>query len=253
MGGYTTDRFNDTGGKSGKAGIKGHSGKKKGGSWLNKVSYALLAATALCGAMQLNYEYYDYKGRSPLGSASDAFNALYYNAYRTTDSPVIKGAMDTSRDAAEHASRGAAKIWAGLTGQHTPVTLLPDHVTACIPNELVKEFNHPAAGSPMAELKRDFESLYKNVAQRHAEPGITYAENENHGVNNDGDWLIYLNKEDLERYENGQRPEALPINSYHSTSMYSKKCGQSEGHDDGAENYTSLFVTHDGTIIPAPK
>ena len=226
MGGYTTNGFNGSS-SSGGAGFQSHRGKK-GSGWFKKFMSGLLAATALCGAMGVNYLYQDFKGAD--SSSASSFNK------------------------ASIAAADALSLWGGLF--HRPVNALPDHVQVCIPNSIAEKLKHAEPGSPLARYIGEIEDHARGVAARHAEPGKSYGENEYHNGDFYGHWFLYANEGEEKLYENGQRP-AAPIyaQSYSSTQITGMDCGNTNGHAEGSKNYNqaSHYVTHDGTKIPVPK
>ena len=248
--GYSSSEFN---GKSGKAGYD-----KPSGGWSKKTMALLLAATALCGTMEANYQFQDFKGYDPALTP----------AYQKLSPEMRKFSID------------AADLWS-LSGalRDRPVNALPDHSLVCIPNNMAERYNNAAAGSPEANYFQEIELHADLVKQRHTEPNMSYGENENHRVDFDGHWLFYANKGEEKLYENGQRPlgplyaQAYKSASYPLSSLLSKllsflfgnafngniECGNTEGHktgpNSGPENYNqaSYLLTHDGTKIPVPK
>ena len=247
--GFTAPQFN---GRSGGAGFESPRRKR---NWFKKATSLLLAATALCGAMEANYQFQDFKGHDPLLT------------------PMYK----TLPESFQQASVGAADTWS-LHGalRHQPVNALPDHVQVCIPNSMAEKLKTAEPGSPLARYIGEIEAHARGVAARHAEPDKSYGENEHHGSNFYGHWFFYANEGEQNLYENGQHP-AAPLyaqprhrSSWPGASILSKalssafgnafneteECGNTDNdHNKGSENYNqaSYYMTHDGTKIPVPK
>lgn len=233
--GYTTPAFNGRSG--GGAGLQQPSKNRK--SFFGRLLPWLMAGTALAVVMQINYWHYDRKGHAPFVGLDRGYDSM---------SPETAANM-----------RAGASFWTAATGQNTAVTLLPDHMTVCVSNELADEFNNPAPGSAMDRLKREVESQTEGpygIAKRHTEPGITYDENKNHRAGDGGHWHIYVDRHNLNQYQGGGPVLPLLAFAYHNTQLRSFGCGTTNGHEDGPENYdkASYHLTHDGTKIPvAPK
>lgn len=186
----------------------------------------LLVVAALL--LELNYQYYDYKGKMPLSAGRFI--------YRDVFPDVVTGLL-----------RRAGKLWGWFVHRRTAVTLLPDHVMLCVPKSI--EWENPAAGSAETAYKADVEIIMRNVARRHAQPGMTFDENRFHY--DGGGWIAYTDVKDLEIYRAGNSL-SIPVALAEYSSVGSNLiCGNTNGREEGPEHYRAYAYTFEGEAVPA--
>ena len=177
--------------------------------------------------LELNFQYYDYKGTGPMSPFRDVYRFLPGGV------PAVL--------------RSAGQWWGRLVHARTPVTLLPDHVMLCVPKEI--EWENPEPGSPEAIFKADVEMIVRGVARRHAKPGITFDENEYY-FRGSG-WTAYADREFLDVYRAGQR-HPLPVDLKEYLAVGSNLiCGNTTGHKNGPERYRAYAYTFEGEALKA--
>ena len=187
-----------------------------------KIILLLVAALFL----EVNFQYYDYKGKMPLSPGRFIYQDVLPG--------VVTGLL-----------RGAGKLWGGFIHGRTAVTLLPDHVMLCVPKSM--EWDDPAPGSAEAAYKADVEIIMRNVALRHAQPGMTFDENRFHY--DGGGWIAYADQQFLNIYREGRNhPVPVDLREYHAVGS-NLICGNTAGHDKGPEYYRAYAYTFEGEAV----
>lgn len=193
---------------------------------LNPVTIIILLAAALF--LELNFQYYDYKGKMPLSPG----RFIYQDILPGVATSVL---------------RRAGKLWGAFVHGRTAVTLLPDHVMLCVEKTMVWE--DAAPGSPEALYKEDVENIVRSVAQRHARPGMSFDEDRFHY--DGGGWIAYTDVEWLKLYRAGNRL-AMPVVLYEYWSVGSNLiCGNTNGREEGPEYYRAYAYTFEGEVVKA--
>lgn len=193
---------------------------------LNPVTIIALLAAVLF--LELNFQYYDYKGKMPFSPGRLIYQDILPD--------VVTGVL-----------RGAGKLWGGFVHGRTAVTLLPDHVMLCV--EKTMAWEDVAPGSPEALYKAHVEDVVRSVAQRHAQPGVTFDEDRFHY--DGGGWIAYTDVTAVEIYRTGNRlvtPVALA--EYWSVGS-NLICGNTNGREEGPEHYRAYAYTFEGKAVPA--
>lgn len=193
---------------------------------ISPVNIILLLVAALF--LELNFQYYDYKGKMPLSPG----RFIYQDILPGVATSVL---------------RGAGKLWGGFVHGRTAVTLLPDHVMLCVEKTMVWEDAVP--GSPEALYKEDVENIVRSVAQRHAQPGVSFDEDRFHY--DGGGWIAYTDVKGLEIYRAGNRL-TMPVSLDEYWSVGSNLiCGNTNGREEGPEHYRAYAYTFEGAVVKA--
>ncbi len=192
-----------------------------------KVIAGLLLAVMFEGV----YLFYDWKGRAPSGPNG---------VYRMMPSPV------------QGMFRGAGRFWSRVTARPRPVTLLPDHVTLCMPVAVRNEWKPDGVAMWAVSLTEDAREMMRAAARRWAKPGITYDENAGKDISlpQGGVWIGYIEPEHVEAYRRGERlPSPVNLRDYYAYGR-NLRCGNTNGHEEGRGYWLEYAVTFAGEFIP---
>jgi hypothetical protein len=186
----------------------------------------IIALIVFAVLMELNFQYYDYKGKMPLSPGRFIY-------------------QDILPGVATSLLRRAGQWWGRVLHSRTPVTLLPDHVMLCVPKAI--EWEDPAPGSAEALYKSDVEDIVRSVAQRHAMPGVTFDEDRFHY--DGGGWIAYADVEGLKIYRTGNRL-VMPVVLYETWNVGSNQvCGNTHKREEGPEYYRAYAYTFGGEVV----
>lgn len=194
-----------------------------------KIVAGFLLAVMLEGV----YAFYEWKGRAPIGPVG---------IYRMLPAPIQSG------------FRGMGRFWARVAERRKPLTLLPDHVTVCLPPAVNDEHaNSERANKEVPQwvqaLEMDAASMMRAVARRWAKPGMTYDENLDKDLGVGGAWIGYVEQEQVDAYRRGERL-AVPVSvqEYHAHGR-TLRCGNTSGHEEGPGYWNEYAVTFEGKFI----
>jgi hypothetical protein len=179
--------------------------------------------------MEGNFLYYDFKGKQPFSPGR--------LIYKTVLPDTVTGML-----------RRGGKWWGEVIHGRVPLTLLPDHIMLCVPIEM--DWEKAPAGSPEAMYRDDVENVMRQVAKRHAKPGITFDENRFHY--DGGGWIGFASRRGAESYGTSSQwmMPVADLAEYWGVG-WSRICGNTAGHDEGPGHYRAFAVTFDGDIVKA--